>query len=578
MRKLCLRDVGALLLFALAMTSTASAVSTEIEEQTDPVVPGENNTYGYFLADFNQTENVTGVSETDFSDLPFTVYSVNGTFETNDTGFNSTLVFEVPEDFPPQETENEVGFEFDTESASIDANDEADFSVERNDNISVSPQNISFNANVGDVGSVFANLTFSQEGNARRTDSGYRVEGNVSELVQDEESNFTLFRASERVLPLRTDVVLGQRFGRYSGRVEVFSENDSETIEFNANVSDIVAPSISGGVEDVEATRSREIAFDVSDNIEVRNVSVEITLERDNQSDLELGDFALMENEDDRSRYSRVFNDTDVLGDYLVNVTARDTAGNVNIFNTSFEVTELDSISLNASSRELEAVETETKVETMIASVSFPTDVTFNLTGFDEDKTNDTMLVGIKAPGSETAEEFSIDDSEGSVLTFDEEGNYSLVVRSEQAEAYRGEVNVSGFEQHKPVGKFDFNGIFIDPEFPQPREDVRRGVFEGEIEYESKDATVKDRIIFRGSVPAERCRGFDEFSQCIPGLAFGQLEKNEEKIKELKGDKSQWRASTIVMGIAFVLFIGYKKRINQLKGITRVRFPEAPSE
>lgn len=548
----------------LGSGSASAQVSVETFQNETVLEPGESSDLGELSVDFN--ESIDEVIERDFSDFPFEVERTNQAFSAQSTEFDAEFNATVPQSYQPENDTREVRYRFSDEAGNIsETTFDFTYEVPKQDTINVSTDNISIQRNVGDVGTPFANITVRQEGNVRSSEAGYRFTGNVSELVLNPKSNFTLFRANERRIPFQTDIPLNQEFGNYSGEVEVFSEGDNLTIPVEAEVKDIVAPEISGEVDDIEATRTPVIGFKVTDNIEVRNASVDIDLERNNGTDLNVSDFGLRETKNDQTRYERKFNSTDLLGNYSANVTALDRAGNRRYQNFSFRVTELDSIDVNRTSPRFEAEEVGEPIERQILQVTYPTSVTFNLTEFSEDKLNNTMLVGIRGPNQETAEEFELDEDERETISFSEEGNYTLVLRSSQDEAFRGDINITGIDQHVSTEDVDFSGLFIDPVFPEPVEGVRRGVFEGGIRYESEEATEKQRVIFEGSVSAERCRGFSEFSQCIPGLPLGQLDKDEETIEKLEGERNDWRAIAILSFLSLVVFIGYSKRLRQLK-------------
>lgn len=544
--------------FALPLASAAT-VNFEYTNGDTTLQPNQNQEMGTVTVDFDGNTTFSEVESRNLGSFPFPVESVNETFYDENGKFNATLMADVPQDFPPTDGVQSKNYTYTFTSLlnTSEVQGSANYQVPLVNNISVSDQNISKDLNVGDRGNIYTNITVTQTGNAERVPLNYNVTGNISQLLDNPTGSFTLYRTNAETIFLQTDIPLNQQYGNYTGTLEIMADQENATVDLRSTVSDIVAPEIKDKeIEDIQATREKELEFEISDNIGVKNASVRVlkeTVDEDgNSSEEEYTSFNLTQRENNQNIWYHEYTSTSERGNYTAEITAFDTSGNKVEGSSNFEIIRLEAVTLETTNFEFDAAPTDEQVEEHIASVDFDTPVNFTLDQFTHDQENSSIIVGIKRDDMETAEEFDLTE-ENKTLEFEEEGDYSLVVDSDVEESFRGDIIVQPIEEHAELEKIDFSGIFIDPEYPEP-DSWQFGQFEGQIFYENDEDTVKDTIVFEGRADAERCRGAETWSECLTGFSLNEAEQLETDKQNLQDEKGDWQ---IIAGVSWILLFVY---------------------
>ena len=418
------------------------------------------------------------------------------------------------------------------------------------------------------------NMSISSEGNSAETvllDS----EGNVSELDFQVQSPVTTIPGETVSVVNGFSVPRGQDFGLYNGTITATGENfdGKDTLNISINVFDDIKPDIqSSTFPDIMALQEETFTVEASDNLDVENVSADITYETtkriDNQTvlvnrSLERIDFQ----ENNQGTWTYTFTETSEDRTFYYSLEVSDESGNTAQRKGSFNVNRLSSIQLLTTDFEFKDTRPRTddspnrQVSKKVFSKDFGKNLEIGLEDFTHRKDNSSMSIGIRNEDDENPRFlYRNGESEGDIVV-DGTGDYFLVVYSDsQGDTYEGRVTLSPVEQHEELennGSIRFSGTVVDPEYPELPEGRSIGDFDGDLEFILNENDVPTGIRFIGeNTDISDCKSVDSWTKCLPGFTLGELPEANERMDELEKEAGFWRFWSkffILIGAGFPL-------------------------
>jgi hypothetical protein len=485
--------------------------------------------------------------------------------------FQANINVTVPSDYSPES--DTVDSIITYEGTNTQSEFETQYEVPEINNWTYEPQNMTGAFNVGEEGEVISRVNVTQQGNVPQTAINYNITGNVTQLLADTQGERTLYSGQDMPpIAVVTNIPEDQQWGTYTGTFNLTdSDSNYAEIPMDVNVTDVQAPEIPNiDIPDWEATTSQEIRVGVDDNINTtevngtiyridqpENVSENETAETTEE---EITSFQFGKDEDGFWAHEMALNE---VSEYRLEVRARDGSGNIQTQNRTFEVVKLDAIQIENQNFKMDTKRIGDLTDETILTVE--RDTPFNITlDFFEQSGNESVTLGIRKEDEETARNWET-DQEDPKLEFEEEGTYILEANSEQAQTFEGTITVEHIDEHVELDQVFFEGIFINPEYLEP-EDFSIGEFRGTIGYEDEEATVKNRIKFEGTAPAENCEGVESWTDCITGFTMGEYENVEQEKEDAQDSRDLWRGVAIGSWAFTILFVFFMIRKNQLKG------------
>lgn len=550
--------------------TTVSAQSASTQQTNFNLQPGTNTTIGQFQID-STGDPIASIDNINTNDFGFPVRSTNLQFFQQREIAEFDLVAEVPSSYPPTggNVTSSVIVDLTTATNTSTVSGNYRYKVPRVNDWSASPANITKNISAGTTSGIFQRVNITQDKNNPQEQINYSVKGNVSNLITPKSGEFTLFKNQESTIIFRNSVSKERDFGFYNGSIKFEdTKNNTESVDVNVTVQDDIAPSIGAtSFPDVPATKTAPLEVIATDNIGVQNVTADIQ----RKYSVDVGDNSTTRTENvgtvkfsaDGNIWKTGFNQTNRPGKYTANVTVSDASGNTANTTASFTVSKLDEIEVLNNNFQFEAREQGTQVERKILRLESNTPITLGLEFFQRDEPNSTFSLAVKKRGQSVPKPIDVEDENPSI-TIEDKGVYILTASSDQEEAFRGRITVSykGVPSERTVDADDilFEGLFVDPDYPTAR-NWSLGSFRGHIGFVSTDRTVKEQIEFRGTAPADICKGFDSWARCIPNLNFGEYERIEDSRDEWKNKAQDYKKVAFgTVALSVIFFIVYLRK------------------
>jgi len=419
-------------------------------------------------------------------------------------------------------------------------------------------------------------------------------QGNVSQLL-DSPNTVTLFNNESSSFPLVANVPRSQDFGQYNGTLSLTgleNGNFTDSVNVSLNVVDDISPEFNEvSIGSVQATQTVEWNVVTTDNLNTSRVNGTVLreVERTQGNETEVvnetvDSFEFKEDSVDEWSYS--FSNTDSNGTYYARVQAFDESNNSVERTESFEVTRLNSVSLNSNNFVFDTIRPKEDTERVLLNNSVDgTEFMVSLDSLSYDG-NESVEIGLVPPGGESPEIVGV----GEERSFSSEGVYRVVLLHSGNDEIKGTHRVNGrlvvskpSVHVRPLSEdVSFSGTVKNldkpPEICQRVKefdsciayslDQSRSLFEGE--YGIQDENSSDYAYLLGRIPTESVEGSSEWGD-EASLTFGQynktIERNNEldkRVESLESSKSTWRLAFFVSiflfpGIGGLLFVWYLK-------------------
>lgn len=425
------------------------------------------------------------------------------------------------------------------------------------------------NASVLSGGSI--NLSVDAQGNTADT-LALNTSGNLSEVGFTVQSPVTVVPDESLTVANGFSVPRNKEFGWYNGSINGEGAGFNDSVNVSIKVFDDIEPEItSSSFPDVMALQDQKFTVEVSDNLDVANVTGNVTYETTemvgNETvvvEEELVEMNFSESGSETGVWSYTLSDTDRKGNYSYFVRAVDESGNSVNVTGSFQVNRLDSVSVLQSDFEFKDVRPRTddaperQVEEKVFRKEFEKELQLGLTDFSHRKNNSSMTVGIKNQDSDNIEFLYRDGENQGNVTVTDSGVYSLVVYSDsKGDTYSGDLQLYPVPQHVEIdGLIRFSGVVVDPEYPALPETRSIGDFEGGIEFILNSNDVPVGIRFTGeNRDIEDCKGVESWNNCIPGYTLGELPEAREEREEAIKRANTWERNGKVAVFGFLFFV-----------------------
>jgi len=461
------------------------------------------------------------------------------------------------------------------------------------DSFNIESGDIDASLSVNEFGSTIENVSsIYVDNNTQSRSFNVTVNGNVSQLL-DYPSTVTNFNNESSSFPLVGNVPADQQFGNYTGNLSMVgldNSNFSESVNVSVSVVDDIRPEFTDvSIGSVMSTESVGWSVSTSDNLNTTQIKGNVVREYNNSNSTLVNESVKSFNftrEGQSSEWSYTFGDTDVIGDYYLELTGFDESGNNVTRTESFEVNGLDSISVSESNFVFDTFRPkETSGFDLVNSSIEGKEFTIGLGNLSYGG-NESVKFGVVPPGGESPEVFSV----GEVKTYSKAGVYEVVLihsgndELEGTHRVTGDLTVDKPGQHVEPKTVDvsFSGTVKNldkpPELCQRVKefdsciayslDQSRSMFESE--YGVQDENSSDYAYLLGRIPTKSVEGSSEWGD-EASLTFGQynktIERNEEQaitIHDLRESKNDWRTAFLVSiflfpGLGGLLFVWYLK-------------------
>lgn len=392
-------------------------------------------------------------------------------------------------------------------------------------------------------------LNVTQRGNQQKQIQ-VNATGNLTEYISFP-NQFRIYPQNTIRQTLTYSIPENIESGEYRSKLNLTQADGdlSRVLNITTQINDDIPPKINSvSFPDVMSTQRVNFTANISDNQNVSNVEAEIlkeaTIQENDGTDLINESFTNLDFEYDGSKYGTPFFQTSEIGQYYYRLFANDTSGNTVEKRGSFQVNGLDSVDILANNFDMDAVypsdasgdvieDKQSEARKNIFRIDQETSVNIKLDNFQHTVPNSTITVGIQAPGQSVPDNFDL-GSDNPSLSFEDPGEYRIVVESDSAESFSGELNVTLVPQH--VGdrhrEINFEGLVSNPQYPPEQSWTVRG-FNASLEYLNTDASGQPDKLRRVLVaPADVCRGFSSAESCP------QINDFEEIVAEVKQENS----------------------------------------
>lgn len=441
--------------------------------------------------------------------------------------------------------------------------------------ISIDTENVS--ASVNDFGTVIGNVSAKYQDNMTTGSRTFDVEltGNATSFL-DAPKQFTLFGNETSSFPVVANIPAVQKPGFYQLNLSMTGRKNSNFTGYtgiNVSVADDINPVVESlSVDSVQATESVEWRASVTDNLNissvtgsvyrVETVTVNNTTQQNNVSIGEGVKFESLGRGLDTFTYT--FTETSQIGDYYLVLNASDSSGNSVVERKSFQVNGLDSITvLNGDfsfkdSRPRTEDSPKRQVEKKVFSKKAGEDLGLELSDFGSLTGNNTSLtIGVRYEDSANIQELYQDEEFYSV-TVDQPGDYYLVAFSEDSGfSYDGTLMLSPVDQHVSFDRsIEFNGAFVDPDYPELPEDRSIGSFDGSMSFVLNENGVPTGIRFEGvQNDIDDCQNAESWSNCIPGFSLGEIPEVKQENTDLESANKWLRTQRNLAFMFLAVFV-----------------------
>ena len=457
-------------LAAVLLLNNATA-DLQIQNQLgNDLQPGQNNAVGNFtVTASNETVEVTDIVT---NGLPFTATYSPSSFTVDNGSRNVETGISVPSDFPAGNVSGEAIFVVSNRS---NIQKPVDFEVVENRNWTITDSTFKENVSVGNGGKL-GEIQFENNGNTR-VDLQVNQSGKLTEFLGLEST--TLYRGTSDTYFVNYDIPRSTEFGYYNASITFYTEtgNDSRTLNLSTRFLDKIPPElVAKQFENFSATKPSTFKIDATDNIEVNQVNAEVLYETQvqrNNSTVTVNQ-SLETIEFDRQEDTTVWNgemqNNDRVGDYYINGSITDGAGNTVYFTDRYSVNQLDVITTQGNV-ELPAYKYDTEFTYPVGNIERDTDLTVTLESFNQplgdDSSGESWSIGVKTPSGK--EYFS---QVNSSVTLEQAGEINLFVYSDTPERFQGELDYKPIDEHTGLNKTTFYGRFTNYTSPKDREFV----------------------------------------------------------------------------------------------------------
>lgn len=556
--------LATLTILAILPLASATITDTSVEYTNDDitVTPAEDNYHADIEIQFNDTapdiENIE--NQLDFN------ATLNNT-QTEQNTFSSELILSPPARYPATEQPQteQITLEFPDNTTTLDI----DYEVETINQLEITPEEINANLSVGDRETIYETVQLEQIGNIRSTTAEYQIQGNITELTRTTEGEVEVFRSVTEDIILRSDIAENQDFGHYEGELNITNNEEETLIPVEINVDDNIPPSIEGElIPEIQATQEKDLTVEVTDNLEIENVFGEVHKITDTENGTEKEfkeEFFFSQDEGDSSLWNAEFTESSETGNYSLDIRAEDTSGNEANRTFYFQIEELNSVAILEEEIVFDAVAEDDTAEREFLQINESTPVDLELEFFSHDQPASNIVVGVRNTEEEQIATEYTSLEEGANIEIEEAGTYTLEVSSNTEESFRGRINVQPREEHVEVGRVQFQGLVIDPIYPEPTT-FSLGSMEGEIGFVETNGTVQDRIEYYGTVDADRCRGVNYWAQCLSSLDLGALDDAQQQIDEAESNATTWYRVALASWVILAFTMIFTVRKNQLAG------------
>jgi len=456
---------------AAALLLHNAAASLQIQNNLGhDLQPGQKNLAGNFtVTASNETVEVTDIVT---NGLPFTAsYSPSSSTIDNRTQNIETRI-SVPSDFPAGNVSGEAIFVLANRS---NIQKPVNFQVTKNRNWTISDYNFKNNVSVGNGGKL-GEIQFRNNGNTR-VDLQVNSSGNLTQFLGLEST--TLYRGTSDTYFVNYDIPRSTEFGYYNSSVTFYTdtENESRTVNLSARFLDKIKPELEAKqFEDFSATKPSTFKIDASDNIKVNRVSTEVLYETQvqrNNSTVTVNqslENISFDRKEDTTIWTGKMQNNDRVGEYYINGSITDRAGNTVYFTDRYSVSQLDVITTK-SNIELPAYKYDSEFTYPVGNIERDTDLTVTLDSFnqplEDDSSGESWSIGLNTPSGK--EYFS---NVKSSITLEQAGEISLFVYGDTPERFQGELSYNPIDEHTNLNKTTFYGRFTDYTSPKDREFV----------------------------------------------------------------------------------------------------------
>lgn len=420
-------------------------------------------------------------------------------------------------------------------------------------------------------------------------DFNLKVEGNASKIMRVNDYPNLPANSTADITVFGDSIGSSQPYGWYNGSLTVVKASNSsvnDSLNVSVRVDDGIKP-VFNNVEfgDMMATNTQSLVVDVTDNLNVSNVSARFKIEEvvnqttGRKQNSTVSSKELSENSD--GSFEAIFESSSEIGSYWVEITAFDESSNQKTVDRSFQVNGLESVTVLENDFEFKDMRPrnddnpERSVEKQVFRKTDETSLGVSLESFSHRKENSSMTVGVRHEDSSNIQELYSNGEIKEGFNVSKKGSYFLVVYSDsQGDTYDGTLNLSPVQQHVEIdGSIEFGGTVVDPEYPAIPENgsMSIGSFEGEMEFIVNENDVPTGIRFEGEqLDISDCKGVDSWKSCLAGYSLGEIPEIKEDMKETQSFADTQRRDKWISWIAVIGFVLFSLNSSYGRGVFEV--------
>lgn len=454
----------------------------------------------------------------------------------------------------------------------------------------ISSESVDVNVSVNQFGENVANISskyYDNSSSSRNFD--VNVSGNVSQIV-DSPGSYTLFDNESSSFPVVANVPSDQQFGSYTGNLTMTGSSNSsfsDSVNLSVSVFDDIPPEFTDlNIDSVEATNTVDWMVRVEDNLNVSSVSGQVLRQEfvngsaSGNETVESFDFQRGSGSD----WNHSFDQTDVIGQYFVEITAKDESNNSVSRTDGFEVTGLDSISVLSENFVFDTVQVKDEASfDFVRNRQEGKKFSIGLRNLSYGG-NESVRLGVLPPNGESPEFLSVGDSR----SYSDSGVYDLVLVHSGNDEVEGTHRVTGeIRVEKPghhVSPVNVTSVFSGTvkNLDKPSSTCERvGEFDSCVaysldsaqslfneEYNISDSGDRSFAYLIGRVPTSDVEGSSEWGDEL-SLTFGEYNETLSENKRLSGRIEELESSNgfkaalllwvpvLLTGFFGVLFVYY---------------------
>jgi hypothetical protein len=551
--------------------TAAQTVQTQYYSNTTAVQPGQSTHLGNFQV---QTGNNTTVANlTASTDLPFntTVTPVNATTLEPNQSVNYSITVSPPPSFPA----GTVSGTLNGDAANYSLSQELTANITTYENWTTPVQNVTRNLSVGSQGT-FTELPVHQLGNRPQRSISTNLTGNISTFLSVPDQ-LTVFRQNPQNLTVSYNILNDQRFGQYNGTLTLTGGNQTHTVSLDTRLVDEINPEIDlTDVNDIPATKPGNFKVKTSDNLAVANVTgtvyrrhtVNGTVERQEFTTFEFGD-------EGNGVYEYEFENTEIIGDYELVITAVDTSGNTVNTSERFDITWLNGVHLLDSNFGVgHVIHGETAAHKFL-KINQSTPVEVTLHSITPGKASSKVDIGLQKHGETAARYFQ---HTGDTQEIDDVGEYDVVVRAGNSNVtpidITGQLRFDTVDQQPTPDPVFFTARLISG-YGRPVNFSVDGMT-GYTFYDNFENGVPQTKGLYIEGPAAGCQNTSVMTEdgCVPNANFGLVQNKTETIDSLRSTNGLLKfllfAETSIFLVVFVVLRTARKYRGVLKTQGRI--------